>query len=80
MPRTSLIMRLDIVASVSYGRRIRSAGEDDPLRCVFTHTRGGYVERHDLGVDVPFADPPRYQLRVLRAIVENNDLIHKEGF
>ena len=25
MPRTSLIMRLDIVASVSYGRRVQSA-------------------------------------------------------
>ena len=59
------------------GRRVllvdarRTAGEDDPLRPL--EPLGVDRVRHDLAVAVVLAHPPRDQLRVLRAEVEDID-------
>lgn len=55
---------------------VRPAREDDALRRVGLRPFRRDVERDDFGIDVLFADAPRDELRVLRAVVENDDLVH----
>ena len=65
-------LRIDLRSSRRVDR-LRAAGQDDrlrPARDDLGH-RGGV--RHDLGVDASLAHPPRDELRILGAEVENDD-------
>src|SRR5690606_3968504 len=65
---------------VRYGRRagrrgrIRAPGENDAGRVERSDRLVGRIVRVDLAVDARLADSPRDQLRVLRAVVEDQDL------
>ena len=52
----------------------RSAGQDDGL--VSPQRLEGHRRREDLRVDVLLPDPPRDELSVLGAVVDDGDLIH----
>jgi hypothetical protein len=56
-------------------RRFRAAGEDDALRREGRDRGWIVVPGPDLAVDAEFAHPARDQLRVLRAEVEDEDLV-----
>ena len=54
---------------------VRAAGKDYARRQVRAEALGGRRERDDLGIDVLLADAARDEVRVLRAVVENDDAL-----
>ena len=54
----------------------RAAAEDQTARSKHRQFRGGRVEVQDLGEHFALTDPPRDDLRVLRAEIQNDDLVH----
>src|SRR5207245_5311057 len=58
--------------------RVGSAGQDDPLRVELPDEReiGAARGGVDLAIHVRLAHAARYQLRELRAVVEDEDLVH----
>ena len=59
----------------------RAAGQDDALRALRPDGFGRRVERHDPAVHPAFTNPPRDQLTVLGAEIEDDDrFTHRGGF
>ena len=57
--------------------RRRAAGEDQPLRLAAPDLLGPDVVRQQLAEDAALADAPRDELRVLPAVVEDDDLVDR---
>ena len=55
-----------------------AAGEDQPLRVAPADLLDADVVRQQLGEDAALAHPPRDQLRVLPAVVEDDDLVGRD--
>uniref|UniRef100_A0A6J5ZPU7 Unannotated protein n=1 Tax=freshwater metagenome TaxID=449393 RepID=A0A6J5ZPU7_9ZZZZ len=53
----------------------RPAGEDQPLRSAGANLGCPHVVRQQLREDAALANPARDQLRVLPAVVENNNFV-----
>ncbi len=60
---------------LAFRRRLRATGEDDALRCELRNLVRIVIPSPDFAVHADLADATRNQLRVLRAEVEDQDLV-----
>ena len=59
--------------------RAWAAGEDYPLGFEVAYGFGLRIERVDFAIDPQFADSPRNQLSILRAEIENQNGLERNG-